>query len=203
MRLRSGSLSVDPDKTMLNIFPTEEKKKILVEYRLRLGVVSVFALGALVFSSLVLLAPSYLLAVTKYNSISDELTALESKQGRGGQEKEVGVQIREENKKIDLFLKGDTSGKLVPSQVISNIIGIKGVAIKIQGFTYDASAGQERLVITGIAADRDGLARFVETLKKDPTYTKVELPISSYVKSSNIGFSIVVERATKGTAVKK
>lgn len=188
---------------MLNIFPTEEKKKILVEYRLRLGVVSVFALGALVFSSLVLLAPSYLLAISKHNSISDELAVLESKQGRGGQEKEVGVQIREENKKIDLFLKGDTGGKLVPSQVILNIIGIKGSAIKIQGFTYDASALQERLVVTGVAATREGLALFVETLKKDPTFTKVELPISSYVKSSNIDFSVVVERATKGTAVKK
>ena len=187
---------------MLNILPTEEKKKILVEYRLRLGVVSVFALGALVFSSLVLLAPSYMLAVVKYNGISEELSALELKQSNVGQEKEVGAQIRDENKKIDLFLKGDTSGRLSPPQAILNIIGIKGDAIKIQGFIYDASALQERLVVTGVAADREGLARFVETLKKDPTFTKVELPISSYVKSSNIDFSVVVERAVKSTAVK-
>ena len=186
---------------MLNILPTEEKKKILVEYRLRLGVVSVFALGALVFSSLVLLAPSYMLAVVKYNGISEELSALELKQSNAGQEKEVGAQIRDENKKIDLFLKGDTSGRLSPPQTILNIIGIKGDAIKIQGFIYDASALQERLVVTGVAADREGLARFVETLKKDPTFTKVELPISSYVKSSNIDFSVVVERAVKSITV--
>lgn len=204
---------------MLNILPTEEKKKILVEYRLRLGVVSVFALGALVFSSLILLAPSYMLAVVKHNSISEELSALELKQSNAGQEKEVGVQIRDENKKIDLFLKGlkpdlqvrptadgglgDTGGRLSPPQAIMSILGIKGDAVKIQGFTYDASALQERFVVTGVAADREGLAHFVEILKKDPTFTKVELPISSYVKSSNIDFSIVVERATKVVPVKK
>ena len=203
---------------MLNIFPTEEKKKVLAEYRLRLGVVAVFALAALVLSSLALLVPSYLIAVSKYKGTSVELSSLELKQGRAGQEKEVGTQIREENKKIDIFLKGlkpdlqvrptaegglgDTGGRLIPPQTILNIINIKSDAIKIQGFTYDASAGSERLVVTGVASDRDGLAHFVETLKKDPIFTKVELPISSYVKSSNIDFSIVVERAGKGAAVK-
>lgn len=188
---------------MHNIFPTEEKKKVLAEYRLRLGVIAVFAVGALVLSSLVLLVPSYFIAISKYGNVSGELSMLEMRQSDIGQEKEVDAQRREANKKIDLFLKGDTSGRLTPPQTILSIIGTKSSAIKIQGFTYDASAGQERLVVTGVASDRDGLARFVETLKKDPTFTKVELPISSYVKSTDIDFSIVVERAGKGAVVKK
>ncbi len=204
---------------MLNIFPTEEKKKVLVEYRLRLGVVAVFALAALVLSSLALLVPSYLIAVSRYNGASVELSSLELRQGRAGQEKEVGTQIREENKKIDIFLKGlkpdlqvrptadgglgDASGRLSPPQIILSIIGIKSSAIKIQGFTYDASAGSERLVVTGVASDRDGLAHFVETLKKDPTFTSVTLPISSYVKSTDIDFSVVVERVIKVVPAKK
>lgn len=188
---------------MLNIFPTEEKKKVIAEYRLRLGIVVVFAVSALVLSSLVLLVPSYLIAVSKYNNVFGELSSLELRQDRAGQEKEVGTQIREENKKIDLFLKGDTGERPTPPQIILSIIGIKSSAIKIHGFTYDASVGQERLVVTGVASDRDGLAHFVESLKKDPTFTKVELPISSYVKSTDIDFSVVVERAGKGIAIKK
>lgn len=188
---------------MLNIFSTEEKKKVIAEYRLRLGIIAVFAVAALVLSSLVLLVPSYLIAVSKYNNVLGELSSLELRQDRADQEKEVGAQIRDENKKIDIFLKGDTSGRPTPPQTILNIIGIKSDAIKIQGFTYDASAGAERLVVTGVASDRDGLAGFVEILKKNPTFTKVELPISSYVKSTDIDFSVVVERVGKGVAVKK
>ena len=88
---------------MLNILAIEEKKKIITEYRLRLAVVSVFAVAALVFSSLVLLAPSYLLAVSKYNDVSQELVSLEAKAGIRGQEKNVNMQINDVNKKINLF----------------------------------------------------------------------------------------------------
>lgn len=181
---------------MINILPPEEKKKIIAEYRLRLGIVVIFAIAALVLSGLVLLAPSYLLAVSKYNSVSGELVALQSKQGRGAQEKDVTTQIGGLNKKIDLFLKGGTSTSS-PSQVILSILNLKGGAIKIQGFTYDASTGQGRMVITGTALDRVSLAQFVKTLKKEPTFTSVELPISSYVKSVDIDFSIVVDRGIK------
>lgn len=182
---------------MINILPTEEKKKILVEYRLRLGVVAVFALAALVFSSLILLAPSYLLAISKYNSVSGELAMLESKQGHNSQEKDINTQISGINKKIDLFLKGGAGVTVAPSQAILSILNIKGSAIKIQGFTYDATGKQERFIVTGVALDRDSLAQFIENLKKEPTFTKVDLPISSYVKSANIDFSIVIERGVK------
>lgn len=182
---------------MLNILSTTEKKKILVEYRFRLAVVFIFAVGALVLASLVLLAPSYLLAVTKYNSISAELARVEAKQGSAAQEKDTNLQIISINKKIDLFLKGGVNATSSPSQMILNILNDKGTSIKIQGFTYDASVGLGRFVVIGSAIDRDSLAQFVERLKREPTFTKVDLPISSYVKSANIDFSIVIERGVK------
>lgn len=182
---------------MLNILSIAEKKKILVEYRFRLAVVSIFAVGALVLASLVLLAPSYLLAVAKYNGISAELARLEAKQGSTAQEKDINAQIININKKIDLFLKGGVNATSSPSQIILNILNDKGNSIKIQGFTYDAGVGLGRFVVVGTAIDRDSLAQFVERLKKEPTFTKVDLPISSYVKSANIDFSIVIERGVK------
>lgn len=180
---------------MINILPPEEKKKIITEYRRRLVVVVVFAAAALVAASLVLLTPSYLLAVSKYNSVSKELSALESKQGLGAQEKDVNIRIKNINKQIDLYAKGGISSN--PSQTILKIISLKGGDVKIQGFTYDASNGGGRVVVVGSAASRDSLAQFMETLKKEPTFAKVEMPISSYVKSTNIDFSIVIEREIK------
>lgn len=182
---------------MLNLLSTTEKKKVLVEYRLRLAVIAIFAVGALIFSSLVLLTPSYLLAVSKNNDANNILVALEEKESRVGKEKDVNLQILAVNKNIDLFLKVGTTTVLVPPVAIMKILGIRGSAIKITGFTYDAWADQERIVINGIALDRERLSQFVETLKKDPAFTSIELPISSYVKSANIDFSVVITRKTK------
>ena len=88
---------------MLNILSITEKKKILTEYRFRLAIVSIFALGSLVLASLVLLAPSYILSVTKFNSAEKQLVTLEAKYGNAGQEKEIGAQIRDINTKISLL----------------------------------------------------------------------------------------------------
>lgn len=187
---------------MLNILATTEKKNVLLEYRLRLAVVSVFAIGSLVLASLILLAPSYVLALSKYGTAEKQLAVLEAKYSGTGQEKEIGAQIRDINTKILLLLSGDTSTRLSPSEATLNILKIKSSAIKISAFTYDATATQERIVLTGTATDRDSLATFIETLKKDPTFTSITLPISSYVKSTNIDFSIVAERKTKASTKK-
>lgn len=182
---------------MLNILPKEEKKKILLEYRLRLAVVSVFAVGALILSNLVLLATSYLLTVTKNNEAKNTLVTLEEGQGRAGNEKDINAQVASVNKNIALFLKPSPQGVVLPSSSIKKILEIKGDAIKISGFTYDVGVDQERIVITGTALDRDKLAGFIEVLKREPTFTSVDLPISSYVKSTDINFSAVIVKKSK------
>ncbi len=180
--------------TMQNLLPVEEKKKVIMEYRVRLGIAVVFTLAVLITVNLVLLAPSYLLAVSESTFISEELSSLETKGINKTQEKDVYAKIKDVNKKIDMFLKTGNSNKWIPSELFMKIISIKTPAIKINGFSYDTTAGRERIVLTGRADDRENLARFIEELKRDKIFTKVELPISSYVKSKNIEFSIVLER---------
>lgn len=181
---------------MLNILPTEEKKRIISEYRFRVGIVAVFAIALLILASLVLLGPSYLLAVNKYNDISEQLVRQQQRLDIGSSNKEIDKIIIEINKKINLFLTGGVANRISPPDVISKIIGLKSPEIRIEGFDYDGSGRQERLVIMGTAANRDGLANFVDILRKDPTFVAVDLPVSSYVKSADIKFSIVVTRGS-------
>lgn len=158
--------------------------------------------SALIIASLILLIPSYLLAVTKYNSISAQVATQLSGQGTSSQENEIDAKVQDVNKKVSLFL-GQSSGRLVLPDIIVKIIAMKDAAIKIQGFSYDASTRQERFVISGIAGDRDGLARFVETLKRSAIFTNVDLPVSSYVKSTNIDFAITATRDMGGANTKQ
>jgi hypothetical protein len=145
----------------------------------------------------VLLIPSYILAMTKYNFVRDQVTKLEASQARMGQQKEVDTEIKKVNKKVALFLGDEKNPSPVPSELIFKVIGMKNPTLRLSGILYDVTALRERLVISGQAASRDGLAQFVETLKKDKTFTLVDLPISSYVKSTNIDFSLVIEHSLK------
>lgn len=187
---------------MANILPQTEKKKILSEYRLRLGVVSVFVAAALIVANILLLTPSYLLVLTKHNLALEHLANLEKRQDGAELEKEVNKRIKELNQKIARLNGIGKEGFVPPFDTFLNIIEIKNPAIKINGFLYDKNKTRERIVVSGRATTRDGLALFLENLKKDPTYAKVELPINSYVKSDNIDFSITIERAIKDSEKK-
>ncbi len=188
---------------MQNLLPIEEKKKVIMEYRLRLAVVSVFAASILVVVNFALFAPSYIIAISKSAFMTEELGRLEEREADRIQERDVYAKIREANKKIDLFLKSENSNKSVPSELFMKIISAKTSSIKITGFSYDATVNRERIVLAGSANDRESLAKFLEELKNNKTFTKVELPISSYVKSTNIEFSIVLERALIASTQKK
>lgn len=179
---------------MINLLPLSEKKKILTEYRLRLGVVSVFAVAGLVLASLALLGPSYFLSISKHTLVSSDLARLEAAHVGVPQAGDAVTEIKVVNKKVDIFLKTEKVPHLVFSETILKIIATKGAQVKIIGFMYDAVPDRERVTLSGVAASRDSLAQFVEALKKDTTFTTVTLPISSYVKSTDIDFSIVLER---------
>ena len=182
---------------MINLLPVEKKKQILLEYRMRLGVVVIVAISALTTASLILLIPSYLLSISKYNTATKNLAILEATQGGGLQEKEVNAQIGAMNKKIEFFLRGAGAQPFSPLEIISKILKIKGSTIKIQSFVYSTNTQGRQLVITGKASSRDSLAEFVAALKEEPSFSRVELPISSYVKSSDIGFSLLIENKKK------
>ncbi|MDD5152586.1 MAG: hypothetical protein PHS95_01110 [Candidatus Pacebacteria bacterium] len=181
---------------MLNILPTEEKKKVISEYHLRLGIVLVCAITALVIASLILLIPSYILATSKYHLVADNFAKLESMQNNIDEQKGIDAKITEVNKKISMLLNTDSYTSATVSSVILKIIAEKGSAVKIKSILYDKNSDRERYVVSGTADTRDGMASFVESLKKDLFFTRVDIPIGSYVKSANIDFGVVLEHGT-------
>ena len=178
---------------MINLLPIEEKKKMRAEYRFRLGIMIAFAVVVLSFINLILLSPVYLLTLSKYQFASEKLAELESEQGRTGQEKEINAQISAINKRVNLFLEKNKEQSLF-SEVITKIIETKGPTIRIQNMSYELTSQKERFVVSGRADDRDILALFIESLKKDSFFTTVNIPISSYIKSTDIDFSVVLEK---------
>ena len=186
-----------PSAQGINLLPSEEKKKNRKRYLLRLGTTGAYVAVFLMIANLALFAPSYIMARSK-KSIAE--TRIENTTGMSAEErvrveKETDESIKELNKKLETF-SGDVKAMtaiIPPSQTINRILELKSSTIKIQGIVYEKTADRERFVITGKSTHRDNLAQFVEVLKKEPFFTKVELPLSSYVKSTDISFSLVLE----------
>lgn len=203
MRQQSGLRFVVLYNNMLNLLPFIENKKVRTEYRFRLAVVSIFAVSFLVSANLILLIPSYIRAFQKHALAEEQLAVAagrsDVKNKRELAEKEANAIIKEINKKLSLFASGQKESeiRLIPAQVFKKIINLKTPAVKIFGIIYEVSPERERFVINGQSDDRDSLALFADTLKKDPAFTSVELPLSSYAKSKDINFAMVVERSYK------
>lgn len=186
---------------MANLLPFEYKKKNRTEYILRLVVVVMCAAIFLILSSLALLIPSYVRALSQESTAEARLARVESGAKKATAlvpgEQDPSARLAKLDEKAELFLRAKKASGIssIPTEGIQEVIELKPASLKISSITYDKAAGREKFIVSGIALHRDDLARFVEDLKKNTSFTKVELPISSYVKSTNISFSIVLERA--------
>lgn len=186
---------------MANLLPREEKKRGRMVYRLRMGVVVVVAIAFLAAANLALLAPSYIRAGTKEQTAEARVTRISgvSADEQARAEKTVREEARAFEKKTALFLGSRTTARQTSlAGVIADILALREAPVKIQSISYDKTEARERFVVAGVSAYRDHLARFVDALKKDTRFTKVEIPISSYVKTNNINFSIALEIAVQG-----
>lgn len=187
---------------MANLLPLEYKRKNRAEYLLRMATVALCATTLIVFSNLILLVPSYVRALSQEGAAEARLAHIESGDRKDSAlvsaDQDPSTRLAKINEKANLFFRAiQTEGTgTTPTEVILEIISLKSASIKILGITYDKTAGRgrEKFVVSGVALRRDDLSQFVEAIKKTPSFTKVELPISSYVKSTNINFSLVLER---------
>lgn len=191
---------------MLNILPPQEKKKYLTEYRLRALVVVLWMLVALVVVNLALLTPAYLGVFSKQAEADLRVVSFTgaSSAENDAKEKAANARIVELNKKLGILVDISTStqARIIPSEAFGKIISAKTAAIKIYSLAYTATTDREDFVVTGVAADRDSLAKFVETLKEGGAFASVELPINSYVKSTDIEFSLTLSRVLKSPTKK-
>ena len=187
---------------MLNLLPTREKKKLRTEYYIRLAtvVVSMFALVFILGGAF--LVPVYIAARYEKESAVGSLATHTNTTTSEDEERDAGAILTETNKRVQALLVASTATgtRSIPSDLFSKILTFKTPAIKITSFVYSGSLGQEQVKISGVSQDRESLALFAEGLRKSGVFTAVELPVRSYVKSSNIDFSITLTRALKKSA---
>jgi Tfp pilus assembly protein PilN len=170
---------------MVNLIPKEEKKKMIADFRLRITVLFLFTFGFCVLVAIVALLPSYFISSTKY-SLSQ--TKLETQKLDPSHMSEELAVIQDINKKLDL-IENSEKNRFTPSvDVISAILLKKRPDIKITEISYQNDVQGKKIGVTGTAPSREVLLLFRLDLESSPAFKTVDLPISNFVKGSNIQF---------------
>ena len=171
---------------MINLIPNEKKKEKIRNFYFRFAVVSLSALGSALFIAAIAILPAFILSSVKKNSAL-KLQA-ETAQS-GSMESQALLEIKDLTTELDLLDKSKKDKYLVSKEVISAIILKKMPDIKITEIAYENNLGEGKKVnLRGRAPSRERLLLFRRALEGDPAFSKVDLPISNFIKGSNIEF---------------
>lgn len=174
---------------MINLLPSEGKKKVIISYWMRVVSVYFMLVGIAFLVVGALLLPTYFY-------ISFQTTALGGGEEAGG---EGVLNFKELEAEIDLA--NDLSAVLTEtpmyidvSEVISEIQSFAGSKITIQTIAIEKD-GQivSSVVVTGRAADRASLVAFRDDAEANRLFTEINLPLSNLAEDQDIPFSLSLE----------
>ena len=175
---------------MINLLPIEKKKKVINEQRLRIITFYLYVVGSCFIIALVSLLPSYFPAVVKNHIEHKKLVELNGLPV-SELDQETSVIVQNINSKISLIDNAEKNKFLVLENALDEIISKKMPDIKITSFHFDKDKdGGKKIVLKGIAKDRTRLLLFRQALESDKNFSSVDLPISNFVKGTNIDFML-------------
>lgn len=181
---RCGQLLI---KTMMNFLPEENKIIIKKEYFRRISIIIGLFFFFLILTSTLFLFSLFLLLKGQQESFYRQLEFSEQRLARS-EAKDIIPLIKDLNDKIFL-LQSSQKNAVEKSAIIKNILSRKPDKITISGFLF----AQNKISIQGFSDTRDNMLNFINSLKQEKSFKKVESPISSLLKEKDIEFSINIE----------
>jgi len=174
---------------MINLLSNEYKQKLQKMRQMRLLVTVLFLLLMIVAIAGALLVPAYIISSLKENSLSDKLAA--EKHGESfDTETAMNKTIADINKKAFMFSIPNTA-PVLSADILQPVFALipQGVAVTEMSVGTDANK-QTALILSGTAGNRQALELFVKNLQTDKHFSKIDLPISNFVKDANIDYKI-------------
>jgi len=177
---------------MINLISIQKRKKMRKEFFMRFATVVFVMLGVSFFIAAIALLPAYFSANIKLNITKENLKKFQADL-LSPEELIVLETVDSLDKKLKLINNSAGSNYIVSERVIDSVILRKTNAIKINRIDYkSAFSGEREILVLGGADSRDSLLDFRIRLERDPNWEKVDLPVSNFVKGSNIKFSLTL-----------
>ena len=154
----------------------------------RLAMLTLLTFGLALSAALAGILPSYFLSSVENNAALAKLRAQKGEQIPPPDQETLSV-INDLNRKIDI-VKHAEDNKFTPSEKVINAVILKKTpSIKITSISYENDpVNGKKISVQGNAPSREVLLSFRLALERDVSFKKVDLPISNFVKGSNIKF---------------
>jgi hypothetical protein len=173
---------------MINLIPKKEKKKMITDFYFRLAFLLVVLLDFCILVVFFSMLPSYFISSVKYSLISASLKN-QKLEPLPLLEQASLVSVQDIDKKLILVENFEKNKFLLSVKVIDAILLKKRSDIKITQILYKNDGINGRKInLTGIAPSREVLLLFRQALEDSPSFKDVVLPISNFVKGSDINF---------------
>jgi len=175
---------------MINLIPTEEKSRMITNFHLRLAILFILAASFVMFFACSALLPAYILSSVKNSAINKKLE-LQKKEPLPQPGEQSLATIKDLNSKLSLVENIENNKFLISEKIINEILSKKNSQIKITQILYQIDPIQgKKITLLGTAPSRELLLSFRQALEDDPNFKNVILPISNFVKISNIQFNL-------------
>ncbi len=173
---------------MINLIPNEEKKKMSKDFYFRLITLIFIMLSASALTASIAILPAYFLSFVGENFINAKLESQEDEYASLSEQNALMV-VKDLENKLNLVENAQKNQPAFSQKVINEIILKKIPNIKITEISYqnDPKMG-EKINISGKALSREVLLSFRRALENDTAFSEVDLPISNFVKGSDIKF---------------
>ncbi len=182
---------------MVNLLPEEYKDKLRSEYRLRfISVASLFLFFSTIIASVTLLPEAASVGTDYFLNYRNEEKPLQTEEDQRGAE----ILANLDGIRATLMVVGPQREEtpILFSEAIRLITLQKTEKITLNGFSFNAdSKSDKKIVLSGVARDRESFATFLKRLSENGTFSNVDLPISNLNKKENIEFSLVLTLARK------
>jgi len=160
------------------------------DFRFRLGVLFLVMFDFCIFIISISLMPSYFISSVK-ETVAGTKLEVQKAQPLPEPGAESLIAVKDINNKLALIENAEKNKFLPSYKVINSVLLGKRPDIRITQILYvnDPALGK-KISITGTAPSREVLLLFRQSLEDNPTFKNVDLPISNFVKGSNIQFSL-------------
>lgn len=177
---------------MINLIPIEEKKNMRKNFYFRFFVVIFIMLGFCILVLSASILPAYFNSYIKRDVAIQKLES-QKKENMPSLNKEITLTIKDLNEKLSLIENFEKNKFLVSNNIIKNILKEKMSDIKITKISYENKSKEDSLIgVYGIAKNRERLLAFRTNLEKNGDFKNIELPISNFIKGSDIEFYLTL-----------
>jgi hypothetical protein len=175
---------------MINLIPIEKKKKIVANFYYKFIALAFFVFGLSILVASFSILPSYILSSIKKNIVNEKLETQKTDVIPKLDEHTLSV-LNSLNSELDLIEKSKNNKYIISERVIKEVVSRRISGIKITHIFYENnSINGKRISISGIALNREQLLLFRQAFEDYSVFKKVDLPISNFIKGSNIEFNL-------------